>query len=242
MRLNIPVIFEKRLFLFLFFGFIIATVIGTVSHEAGHYLAGKILGFKGLRISYKYTFIDSTMPTMSKLEQLYKRYPAGIKNNQPFPEKNLFDSLVKKDQREILWFDIGGPLETMLVGTIGFLLLIVFRKRYFQQEVLAFWQWVLIFLSLFWLRQVFNFVCTIALFATGRIRYIADEFRIAAYLHCNRWSVTTVTAAIGVVILGIVAFKFVPAKERLTFLAAGLAGGIAGAVLWLVVLGPVFMP
>lgn len=41
----------------------------------------------------------------------------------------------------------------------------------------------------------------------------------------------TFTALIGIIILAVVIFKFVPIKQRLTFMAAGLVGGVTGFVL-----------
>ena len=47
---------------------------------------------------------------------------------------------------------------------------------------------------------------------------------------------------IGAIICAIVIFKFVPLRQRLTFILAGLAGGGAGAVLWFISLGPRLLP
>jgi hypothetical protein len=52
----------------------------------------------------------------------------------------------------------------------------------------------------------------------------------------------TFTALIGIIILAVVIFKFIPIKQRLTFMAAGLAGGVTGFVLWLILFGKMIMP
>lgn len=46
----------------------------------------------------------------------------------------------------------------------------------------------------------------------------------------------------GIVILAVVIFKFIPIKQRLTFMAAGLVGGVTGFVFWLILFGKIIMP
>jgi hypothetical protein len=45
---------NARLFLFLLAGFFIAVIVGTVSHEAGHYAVARLLGYQA-KIGYAYT-------------------------------------------------------------------------------------------------------------------------------------------------------------------------------------------
>jgi hypothetical protein len=54
----IPMKFDLRLFVLLALGFIAFTVIGTVSHECGHYLAARCLGYKA-SLHYGSTSIQS---------------------------------------------------------------------------------------------------------------------------------------------------------------------------------------
>lgn len=67
MRFN----FDKKLFILLFLGFVIFTIIGTVTHELGHYTASKILGFKGVRINYGAT-IGGTKSSFKEFNEIYK--------------------------------------------------------------------------------------------------------------------------------------------------------------------------
>ncbi len=66
----------------------------------------------------------------------------------------------KKDFISRLW----GPLQSMITGTIGFLLILIYRKQFSQKETLSIVQWFLIFISLFWLREVFNIFKPLLLF------------------------------------------------------------------------------
>ena len=203
--------FDKRLFVYLSLAFILMTVIGTVSHEYGHYLSAKILGFNS-RINYGMTFLE---------------------NN---PNKLM-------SAKEYFIFTLGGPIQTILTGTLGVILLFISRKSYSQIDKLSFLQWSLIFASLFWLRQVANlFTWILFYFIRGRFGIHGDEIKLAEYLNLPNWSIIFLTALIGATVLIIVMFKFIPKKVRFTFMLSGLFGGISGYILWLRLFGEIIMP
>jgi hypothetical protein len=47
---------------------------------------------------------------------------------------------------------------------------------------------------------------------------------------------------IGLIVLAIVVFKFIPKQQRLTFLIAGLLGGMSGSYLWMDLIGKYILP
>lgn len=197
---------DKRLLCYLIIGFVLATVIGTLSHECGHYVAIRLMGFKA-RINYGMTlFLDSA----------------------------------KMSNRQVFWAILAGPLLTMLTGSVGLLLLYKIRKSFGK---LSFKQWFLIFISLFWLRQPANLVGEIVTyFTTGHYGEMADEAKISRYFNWSPWYIDVVTAFIGLFVLTMIIFKFIPKTQRLTFILSGLIGGISGFMLWLVYFGKVIMP
>jgi hypothetical protein len=69
-----------------------------------------------------------------------------------------------------------------------------------------------------------------------------DEIDIASILQIPWWSLVVATGLIGGLVLYVVIFEFVPRTQRLTFIAAGMAGGLSGYVLWLYLLGPAVLP
>src|SRR5690349_4407101 len=119
-------VFDLKLFLYLSVAFILATIIGTVSHECGHYIAARMLGWNA-HLHYSST---SWMPGLTTTYQDYR-----------------FERFL---------IILAGPVQTMFTGSIGFLLLLSFRKYYLAAQKLTCKQWCIIFLSLFWLRQTFN--------------------------------------------------------------------------------------
>lgn len=238
----VPVSFDIRLFVCLTFGFILFTIIGTVSHESGHYFVARMFGFKS-RIHYNYTNIDLNHNDKMYYRLTWIRYRDQIKAGQSFPEKERFDRIVNESKKMGIWFTLGGPLQTMLTGTLGFILMIVYRKRYFTKERLSFGLWLIIFLSLFWLRQTANFITGIGSgLIRGCIRSFGDESYLSWHFHLPFWSLSAITAIIGVIVLVIVIFRFIPIKQRLTFITAGMVGGVTGFIFWLVLFGKMIMP
>ena len=239
---QVPVFFDIRLFFLLTLGFILFTIIGTVSHESGHYVVARMFGFKS-SIHYSYTSIDLNHNDKLFYRLTWIRYRDQIKAGQSFPEKERFDRIVNESKKMGIWFTLGGPLQTMLTGTLGFILMIVYRKRYFTNERLSFGLWLIIFLSLFWLRQTANFITGIGSgLIRGRIRSFGDESYLSWHFHLPFWSISAISAIIGVIILVILIFRFIPIKQRLTFITAGIVGGITGFIFWLVLFGKMIMP
>jgi hypothetical protein len=199
--------FDRRLYIWLTIAFIIATVVGTLTHECGHYLVAKSLGCEA-SLHYGST---------------------GWWRPNPDQATNHSDSF---------WILVGGPLETMLTGTIGLALLFLFRKSFVEAENLSFKQWLLIFVSLFWLRQTANFIGWLELyFINGKFTACNDEVRLAEHFNLPTGTISIITAFIGAIVLTVIIFKFVPLKQRLTFIASGLAGALTGYYLWLILLG-----
>ena len=203
--------FDKKLFAYLSLAFILMTVIGTVTHEYGHYISAKILGFNS-RVNYGMTMLEG----------------------------NLNNSMSRKEK---IIFTLGGPVQTISTGTLGIALLYFSRKSFKKIEKLSLLQWVYIFTSLFWLRQVSNmFTWILFYFINGKFGVRGDEIKLARYLELPKWSILLTTALIGAFVLWTVIFKFIPKKVRFTLICSGLFGGVSGYILWLELFGKILMP
>lgn len=232
--------FQFRLFSLIFAGFILFTVIGTLSHESGHYIAARMLGFKA-SIHYGYTDIESN--DQEEISKIYLLIKAEIESKKGFPEKEKYNALIQTATNDEIKTLLGGPLQTMFTGTLGLILLLTYRKTFYSATTLNLRQWLLIFTTLFWLRQVANFAvtCIIHLYS-GKTDFDGDEVRLANILGLNFLSISLLTGIMGMIISGFVIFKFIPAAQRKTFIVAGFFGGITGFILWLFILGPILMP
>lgn len=230
-----------KLFFKLFLSFVLFTIIGTRTHECGHYVAGKMVGIQS-SVHFSFTAIKDVAGN-TELVDIYKKYKDQIDKKQIFPLKEKFETLQASIWRRDLYFTIGGPLQTMLTGTIGLLIMIFYRKTFFTATTLNVRQWLFIFLSLFWLRELANCaIMMVTLLFTNKREFSSDEVIIAEYFNWHFMSVTVITALVALIIGLVVTFKFVPASQRKTFIAAGFAGGVTGYILWLNILGPIILP
>ncbi len=232
--------FDYNLSVFLTLTFILMTVVGTLTHELGHYSVSKFLGYQA-SINYRSSsHWDNDLNEY--LKTTHEKYSNEIKNDIDFPGKEKYNKAIQKYQSDIFWIILGGPLETILTGSIGFILLLVFRKRFITSERVHFIGWTLVFISLFWLRQVANlFMAVIYLLIEGQTSPSGDEMRLAKHLDLNIWTIQIITGLIGLGILAIV-LRFLPKTVVMTFLISGLIGGLLGYYLWLIKFGQYIMP
>jgi hypothetical protein len=230
-----------KLFFSIVVTFIAFTIIGTITHELGHYGAAKYLGLKP---NLHYQSVDYELSNNDiELDKIYGLYQEDINAKRDFPAKKRFEEIMEAETKNDFTHRAAGPIQTMLTGTIGFILLLIYRKKFFAAQKLSVRQWLLIFFALFWLRQIANLVQGIAsyIFEGKRITY-GDENILSEYLSLGNDTILFITAIIGVIICSIVVFKFIPFAQRKIFIAAGFVGGIIGYILWMYILGPRLMP
>ena len=230
-------IFDKNNFVLLFIGFIVLTIVGTLSHEFGHYTVARILGYK-TKINFgsvkwmneqDLTFIRSS----------WKKYHSEIKANEKFPGKSKLDDI----NSDGFWITLGGPLQTIITGTFGLIFLIIYKIKFIKVDNLSKVGWLLVFLTLFWLRQTANLFVELGnSIITGKTSTRSDEARLDLHLNFPLLTIEILTGFIGILILIYVTFNIIPNRQRLTFLLAGILGGISGYILWLKTLGPFIMP
>jgi FtsH-binding integral membrane protein len=232
--------FDFKLSIYLTLTFILMTVVGTLTHEFGHYSVSKILGYEA---SINYQSSSHWDDDLNEyLKDTYEKYSNEIKSDIDFPEKEKYQKVIQKYQSDNFWIVLGGPLETILTGSIGFMLFLVFRKRFITSDNVHFIGWTLMFISLFWLRQVANlFMAVMSLLLKGEPSQRGDEMRLANHLDINIWTIQLVTGLLGLSILAIV-LRFLPKTLIMTFLISGLIGGILGYYLWLIKFGQYIMP
>ncbi len=237
MRINI-----QPYYLFLFtIVFALFTIIGTLSHEYGHIVVAKYLGYETTLHYGSMTFERND--GYSDYETIYAEYKHEIKNDIPFPKKTEFSRLLKRLEFESFLISIGGPTQTIFTGLFGLFTLFL-RRKPIQNTGLKLLDWLSIFLSLFWLREVFNLAVSIAsgLFNGTGVFFAGDEAKISKYLELPIGTVPIVLGTIGLTTSILIIFKVIPIKLRLTFIVSGLIGGIAGFILWMKILGPIVLP
>jgi hypothetical protein len=230
---KIPI--HPKLLLTLTLAFMLATVVGTVSHELGHYTAARLLGYEA-SINYRSTLPDYS-PDYNQIMDIRKKYGKEIKEGSDYPDKQLFSALNKKIFKANFWICLAGPLQTALTGTVGLLILLFYRKRFFNQGKVTAAAWCFVFMALFWLREPANFFTALVLELFNRPKAMfGDEFGLTYYLDWPLWSIITPAAIIGAGVLLLVLYVL-PKQIRATFMLSGLLGSTLGFWLWFFVVG-----
>lgn len=121
-----------------------------------------------------------------------------------------------------------------------------FRKRFKTNIDFELIDWLAVFLSLFWLREVFNLSMALGreiVFPNGNyFGYSGDEAKLSYLLDLPAGTFPITLGLIGLMISLIIVFKAVQIKDRLTFILSGFFGGISGYYLWMNIVGPVLVP
>lgn len=137
----------------------------------------------------------------------------------------------------------GGILQTIVTGTIGCLLILYFHKKYLFCEKLNIKQWLTIFISLFWLRELFNFMFGIgSYFITNELSLRNDEIKLALFFNLPALSFSAPLALLAFFVLCWITLKIIPQKQRFTFLMSLPVGGILGFIFWIKLVGPIILP
>jgi hypothetical protein len=144
---------------------------------------------------------------------------------------------------DYILISLGGPLQTMLTGTLALLTLYISQKKTKEVKQLSVSRWILVFLALFWLRPLVNLIVWVSsYFINGTFSEQGDELHLALYLDLLHWSLLTLCAAMGTFVLTLILVNFIPERQRITFMLSAVVGGISGYIIWLLVLGKYILP
>jgi hypothetical protein len=238
---------NPRLFALLALSFVLATIAGTVSHEIAHYFTMQKLGEGAIlrydRVQY-YRMYDKESQAF---DSLYKADSVKINANAASPEKQYFlkyrQQLGEKNARHDFIANLAGPMQTMITGTAGFLLLYFRRKKITAYGMKAI-DWLGVFLAFFWSRQLLNFLGITYSYITRCTGCISggDEAKLSRYLNLPWPTINSITGTLAALILLWVVFYIIPKQQRFTFIIAGLAGSALGWLVWMEWMGPVLLP
>lgn len=192
--------------------FIFATIIGTLSHEFGHYIVAKIIGLEA-KIHYGYTSFNLS----TKVRSVTFWQSVLITFGGPFQ-----------------------TIITGMIGLFLLYKNRIIIKKMSRLKVIH-WLYVFLslfwlrpcFNLVFWI---------IGYLKSGRFSQGGDEIRLANYFDLPQWSIVVPTAIIGLMATVYVIFTYIPAHHRLTFIISGIIGGLSGYFIWLVYFGKLIMP
>jgi hypothetical protein len=248
------ILIDIKHLIFLSLAFVLFTIIGTVSHEYGHIIVAKSLGYEttlhyGSMNSYPKGYsndkdvIAFKNLTKDYVDVKYDSWPKELKDKAQEYKNILEKRYWNEKSNNDLFITIGGTLQTTSTGTIG-LLFLIWRRKIICKKGMRTLDWLVVFLSLFWLREVFNLVTSIGgeLISPNGTWFGGDELYISRDLNLWSGTIPIILATIGTVIAIYVVFKIIPKKIRLTFILSGFVGAIMGFILWMHIIGPKILP
>ncbi len=237
-----------RFVIAIFLSFMLFTVIGTLSHEWGHIAVANYFGYT-TTLSYGsmgYTQDFSEDLEVQEIKRLsdpyddldYDEWPADVKIKLEALDKIVMERYPYNETYKLhdKLITLGGPAQTLLTSGIGILLLFLRRKKWRVKFMTL--DWLAVFMALFALREVFNFILASyeALFYS-QSNFHGDEFKISRDLGFNEWMIPTLALVIGLLISCYVIFKIIPLSYRFSFILAGGLGSVAGYAMWFGFLG-----
>lgn len=180
--------------------FVIFTVIGTISHEFGHIAVAKHLGYKTSLHHGSMTWNRGN--GWDEMKSISLKYKYEIENSLDFQEKEKYEMLVEKLNKDRMPIVLGGPSQTILAGSVGFIFLLFLRKSMRMKKFNKL-DWVFVFLSLFWLREVFNPVMSIssALINKNTNYFGGDEAVISSNLCLPTAAIPVLLGITGLIII-----------------------------------------
>ncbi|MCH4824396.1 hypothetical protein ML462_14580 [Gramella lutea] len=207
----------------------------------GHIIVAESLGYD-TELHYGSMSFD-TSALNDKLDSIYVKNRYQIENDLPYEQKKQFDETFAKLVNEGVLVTLGGPIQTIFTGITGLIILFVRRKK-IQEQGLKLPDWLAVFLSLFWLREVFNLFHSIIfeLIYKEENYFGGDERYISEYFGLGSGTLPIILGITGLLISLLVIFKVLPGKLQFPFILSGLKGGISGFIFWFEFLGPVLLP
>jgi hypothetical protein len=199
------------------------------------------LGMQEAYISY-FGVSTQNEPLFKEYRQLFDEKQKAKKLNTPFFQQKRLEIVAKQVEHLHLYLAISSFLTTILIGTYGFIMLLLKGKRWYVGEVLSRQGWFWIFLALFWLFQTGNgFLEFLFWLQTGFVSSCSDEAFISQAMGLPDFSIILLTSLMGLFVLGWIT-RFLPAPQRFRFLLGGFVGDVVGYLFWFEWVGKLILP
>ncbi|HEY1047143.1 MAG TPA: hypothetical protein VGF79_11930 [Bacteroidia bacterium] len=212
--------------------FLLMVPLGTMFHECGHYLSAKFYGHQPVM-----HYASVSLQDVNKIKLLTDSLIHSV-NMSSEDKKDLYSEVLKL-RKESFFITLSGPLFNMGMGSICFLILLLFGSNIHFHR----YKWWFIFGSFLWSRQIINFCYGILLFLkNGNWGQSGDETNLSNYLQYPAFTFDLMTAALASIILLVVFINYMNKEERIAFVLAGTIAGSLSALLWFKVIGPLLLP
>lgn len=222
--------------------FAITAVAGIVVSNFSTYSAVRLLGFKST-IGYAGVATCTIIGDDTFYIRSLKKYEYEIDSGLSFPDKAKFDAIRTKINKRATIVYLAAPLVTTTIGTIFFLTVF---KRYRKRKLingLTFKDWLYVFLSFFWGRELLVFVLFLKfLLAKNSDLFFIDELQVLEINHFPMFPFISLIGIFSVFVLSSTIFIFLPKKQRFVFILSACFGSVLGFIVWVFYLGQLILP
>jgi len=191
------------------------TPIGTITHEFSHYVVSRYLGLKPI---FHYNGISFEKETLFYLENL----------------NNI-------NTRLFYYSTVAGPLQTIIIGLLGFFFSFKRYNRIGRENINAL-DWIYIYMTFFLLRQIYIFLKELYCHLKNSPFLQGDECFISYYLGLPLYSISLMIGVPSIIICTVTIFKIVPSIYRTNLLLGLFFGSILGYFLWFNIIGVLVFP
>ncbi|AMS26700.1 hypothetical protein AEM51_06370 [Bacteroidetes bacterium UKL13-3] len=214
---------------------VFVVILGTLSHEFGHYIMAKHLGYES-SLNYAHTiYVDKHNVEFVKYS--FDKYQNYINKGLSFPNSDKYYFLKNKYFRDGFLITLNGILTTIVISIIG-LNIAVYSDKNDKRNI----TYLGAFFCLFILRQPCNFFIGLLNSLILDKPNHSDEIKLASALHIPSLSLEFITSLLAIFmyhrLMNLKVFKNI--KVFVSFHI--LFGGITGYYLWLYKFGHVLLP
>lgn len=133
---------------------------------------------------------------------------------------------------------LSGPFVNILIGTIGLLWLLKKYKTGKQKQII-----LLAAITFFWSREIVVLCSDVFIKPTlGLAAYLSDEQKASLALNLPLNTLSIAVGIAGLFVCGATIFKLLNKQLRISFIAFGALGALAGYFVWFKLLGPYLLP
>ena len=230
------------MFFILTISFIVFSICSILIQLFAFYPAASFFSYES-SISYNQTGICKKCEKDTIVERMNEHtfYENGM--SEDFIQKNKLKESVTQHKVEQTLIRSVSPTIFILLGTLGFVYLLKKNKQKFVPIDFSLKKWIAIFLSLFWLRELFLLLIYLfSLIMKKEDLLIINEINIAETIAVSPLLILLPLGLIAIFISYTVVFIFIPKAQRSVFIFAQLLGCITGVLLWFRIIGPFLLP
>lgn len=211
----------------LILGFILTSIVGSLTIEGTRILTGKKLGYEG-------GFVKGIGIYLFFNPQISEGFDKLMAEGLPFEElKNLKDwkSLQKQNQDNQAIIEASGILVTSILTILGILFLMNGRSKTAEMKLR---NWIGFFISLIFVRYLVRYAYTVCF---GHIS--CQEFSIFQSFGFVSFLPIYILFGLGIILAFWIVYQL-PKNLRLLTIMTGMIGGFLGLVIWMKYLGPIY--